>query len=95
MPKLLYKKIKYLVIVMAAKKRKMLNKGKTKIRERKEIFSKKTKLITKKKVEIVKGKSNINLKLKSIKTVDWIQIAIIIILLAYLSFIILKFHEII
>ena len=80
-----------------APKKKMLNRGKTKIREQKEKFSKKTrtKKILNNKTEMFAKKSIIIEKLQSATKTDCIQISIIIILTLYLLFVVLKFHEII
>ena len=81
---------------MAAKK-KLLNKGKTKIRQTKEKFSKetRTKPVLQRKTETIIKKNTIQDKISKLTTSDKIQILIIIVLLSYLLFVILKFHEII
>ncbi|MCK5322067.1 MAG: hypothetical protein KAJ47_02285 [Candidatus Aenigmarchaeota archaeon] len=77
-------------------KKKMLTKGKTKVRQRNEKFSKKTKQAHKTvKQEEKKNKHPLTEKLKKITTADYIQIAIIIVLVAYLIFVTLKFNRLI
>lgn len=80
-----------------APKKKMLTKGKTKIRERKEKFSKviRTKKILKNKTEMPAKNNIIIEKLQTATKTDWLQISIIMILTLYLLFVVLKFHEII